>query len=175
MKLSQVLFFSILIAGFLSWLDRAQVPGNGTVGNPRPPSAAHGSSLSTPNQNPQVVPSLKTSVVPSPNRPVIPATQSDNSPQSMLVVAIVTGMFLSIVWRQFGIDSGVGNGELPSSVLRNLIREVEDSSGQTRNGARAKAKAWLLANGTSLGENEIFLAKAHFSYLLPAGWGVKTP
>ena len=64
-------------------------------------------------------------------------------------------------------------GGPPSSVLKHLIREVEESSGYTRNDARAKAKAWLVENVTSLGENEIFLAKTHFSYLLPADWGAK--
>jgi len=63
--------------------------------------------------------------------------------------------------------------EAPSSVLKDLIREVEGSSGYARNDARAKAKLWLISRVSSLRENEILLAKLHFGYLLPSGWGLK--
>lgn len=90
-----------------------------------------------------------------------------------MTVAVVMGLFLSVFYRKFVIDPGAVNGEPPFRVLSKLIREVEQSSGYTRSDARAKAKAWLLANGTSLGENEILLARTHFSYLLPAEWGAR--
>ena len=80
---------------------------------------------------------------------------------------------LSIYWQKFAIGPKGVKGEAPSRVLKNLIQEVEESSGYTRNDARAKAKAWLEGNVTSLGENEIFLARTHFSYLLPAEWGAR--
>jgi hypothetical protein len=61
----------------------------------------------------------------------------------------------------------------PCSVLKNLIREVESSSGDARSDARTKAKAWLISRVSSLGEEEILLAKVHFGYLLPSEWGLK--
>jgi hypothetical protein len=63
--------------------------------------------------------------------------------------------------------------EAPSSVLKDLIREVESSSGYARNDARAKAKHWLISRASSLGEKDILLAKDHFGYLLPTEWGLK--
>ena len=88
-------------------------------------------------------------------------------------VVFVMAFLLSMYWRKFGNEPGGDKGEAPSRVLKSLIREVEESSGYTRNDARAKAKAWLVENVTSLGENELFLAKEHFNYLLPQDWGVK--
>lgn len=61
--------------------------------------------------------------------------------------------------------------EAPCSVLKDLIREVESTVGCARNDARAKAKTWLISHASSLGEEDILLAKAHFGYLLPAEWG----
>jgi hypothetical protein len=61
--------------------------------------------------------------------------------------------------------------EAPCRVLKDLIREVETSAGYARNDARAKAKTWLLSHASSLGEEDILLAKAHLAYLLPAEWG----
>jgi len=92
------------------------------------------------------------------------------------------GVFLSIVWRQVGVDHFhyllydsptfiEVEGETPSSVLKDLIREVENSAGYARNDARAKAKTWLMSHVSSLDEEDILLAKAHFGYLLPAEWG----
>jgi len=92
------------------------------------------------------------------------------------------GVFLSIMWRQVGInhfhyllyDSPTlfeSEGETPSRVLTDLIREVESSAGYARNDARAKAKAWLISHVTTLDQEDIQLAKAHFGYLLPAEWG----
>jgi hypothetical protein len=65
-----------------------------------------------------------------------------------------------------------GETETPSHVIKDLIREVENSAGYARNDARAKAKAWLISHVSSLDEEDILLAKAHFGYLLPAEWGV---
>jgi len=172
MKLSQTLFLSALIATFLSWHDPGQVSGGGPAGNPNLPSATNSNHPSTLNPNPPVVPSPNKSVVPSPNTPVTSNTQPVDFPLSM-PVAVVMAFLLSIFWQKFGIDSRVVKGETPSSVLKNLIREVEESSGYTRNDARAKAKAWLVGNVTSLGDNEILLAKTHFSYLLPSEWGLR--
>ena len=93
------------------------------------------------------------------------------------------GICISILWRQVGIDyfhylsyDGVPLSEeesdAPSRVLQNLIREVENGAGYARNDARAKAKAWLISHASSLEEEDILLAKAHFGYLLPAEWGL---
>jgi hypothetical protein len=100
-----------------------------------------------------------------------------------LVSAGGIGVFLSILWRQIGVDHFhyllydspaffEDDGEMPSSVLKNLIGEVENSAGYARNDARAKAKAWLISQVSSLDEEDILLAKAHFGYLLPAEWGL---
>jgi len=93
------------------------------------------------------------------------------------------GVFLSILWRQVGVDHFhylqydsptmlEGKGDSPSSTLKDLIREVESSSGYARNDVRAKAKAWLISHASSLDEEDILLAKVHFGYLLPAEWGL---
>ena len=98
------------------------------------------------------------------------------------VLTGVLGIFLSIFWRQVGInhlhylvyDSVTLPGEdaeTPSSVLQELIREVEISAGNARTDARARAKAWLMNHAAALDEEDIQLAKAHFGYMLPAGWG----
>ena len=99
-----------------------------------------------------------------------------------MVAAGGLGVFLSIFWRQVGIDHfhylqydsapyfEEGDSE-PSSVLHNLIRQVENSAGYARNDERAKAKAWLINHVSALSEEDILLAKTHFGYLLPAEWG----
>jgi len=164
MKSLQNLIFSGLIVAALFWHAPGQVSGGGPAGNSNHPS--------TPNPNPPVVQSPNTSVVPSPDTPVTSNTQPVDFLRS-IPVAVVMAFLLSIYWQRFAIDPGVVKGEPSSRILSNLIREVEESSGYTRNDARAKAKVWLLANVTSLGENEILLAKTHFSYLLPAEWGAR--
>jgi len=94
----------------------------------------------------------------------------------------VLGVYLSILWRQVGIDHFHylvydsssffdDDAETPSSVLKALISEVENAAGYARNDARAKAKKWLVAHASRLDEEDILLAKAHFGYLLPADWG----
>ena len=55
--------------------------------------------------------------------------------------------------------------------LRALIREDESAVGYDRNDVRAKAKTWLIEHGASLGAEDIVLARDHFGYLLPIGWG----
>jgi hypothetical protein len=55
--------------------------------------------------------------------------------------------------------------------LRALIREDESAVGYNRNDVRAKAKEWLIAHGSSLAAEDILLARDHFGYLLPMGWG----
>ncbi len=95
------------------------------------------------------------------------------------------GLAVSRIWRQVGVDhfhyaqydsaiffSAEHESEAPSHVLRDLIREVERSAGYARNDARAKAKAWLIEHASSLDEDDILLAKAHFGYLLPTAWGL---
>ena len=62
--------------------------------------------------------------------------------------------------------------EAPRSILKDLILEVESSAGFVRNDARIKAKAWLISHVSSMGEEDIRLAKMHFGYLLPAEWGL---
>ena len=62
--------------------------------------------------------------------------------------------------------------EAPCSVLKDLIREVENSVGYARNDVRAKAKTWLINHVSSLGEEDVLLAKVHFGYLLPAEWWI---
>ncbi len=77
-----------------------------------------------------------------------------------------------IGWER--ILSFVGRGSnAPSNVLKSLIREVEGSEGYARNDVRAKAKTWLIGHVSSLDDEDILLAKDHFGYLLPAGWGFK--
>ena len=109
------------------------------------------------------------------------STQSVHFPLAMVAVGGL-GVFLSMVWRRVGInhfhylryDSAPcfeGEGDAPSNILKGLIREVESSTGYARNDVRAKAKAWLISHVSSLDEEDILLAKAHFGYLLPAEWG----
>ena len=62
-------------------------------------------------------------------------------------------------------------GQIPHSALRALIREDESAVGYDRNDVRAKAKQWLIAHGSSLAAKDILLARDHFGYLLPTGWG----
>lgn len=61
--------------------------------------------------------------------------------------------------------------EAPCSALKDMIREVESSAGYARNDARAKAKTWLISHASSLGKEDILLAKSHFGYMLPPEWG----
>jgi hypothetical protein len=93
----------------------------------------------------------------------------------------VLGIFLSIFWRQVGVDHlhylvhdslslPEEDGETASKVLQELIKEVETSEGNARTEARARAKAWLLDHAAALDEEDTALAKAHFAYMLPAGW-----
>lgn len=93
------------------------------------------------------------------------------------------GVLLSILWRQVGINhfhylrydsvpfADDEEEDKPSHILRDLILKVENSSGYDRNDARAMAKTWLIDHVSSLDEEDILLAKTHFGYLLPAGWG----
>jgi hypothetical protein len=62
-------------------------------------------------------------------------------------------------------------GRTSRGTLRDLIHEDESSVGYARNDVRARAKNWLLAHGASLPAGDILLARDHFGYLLPAGWG----
>lgn len=100
------------------------------------------------------------------------------------VMAGILGILLSIFWRQVGInhfhylvyDAVTLPGEeagTPSSVLQELIREVEISAGNARTDARARAKAWLLNHAAVLDKEDIELARIHFGYMLPAGWGTQ--
>jgi hypothetical protein len=68
--------------------------------------------------------------------------------------------------RSFCFKSSSSRG-----TLKALIREDECALGYDRNDVRAKAKKWLLAHGQSLAAEDILLAKDHFGYLLPRGWG----
>ena len=158
MKAFQNLFYGGLIAAVLFWHAPGKASVDGAGGNSNP--------VSTPNPNSPVGQSPHTST---------PGT-SDTQPVDFsisITVGVVMALLLSNFLQKNAIDPGVAKGGPPSSVLKRLIREVEESSGYTRNDARAKAKEWLVTNVTSLGENEIFLAKTHFSYLLPADWGAK--
>ena len=162
MKLFQSLICSGLIAAVLLWHAPGKSPVDGAAGTSNP--------VSTPNPNSPVAQSPHTSV--GTGTPGTSNTQPVDFSISM-TVGVVMALLLSNFLQKNAIDPGVAKGGPPSSVLKRLIREVEESSGYTRNDARAKAKAWLVENVTSLGENEIFLAKTHFSYLLPADWGAK--
>jgi hypothetical protein len=62
-------------------------------------------------------------------------------------------------------------GRTSCGTLRVLIREDESAVGYDRNDIRAKAKKWLIAHGSSLTAEDILLARDHFGYLLPMGWG----
>jgi hypothetical protein len=100
---------------------------------------------------------------------------------SLTIVLGAIGVFLSMRWRQAGVDhlhylscDSVIPGEdseAPSRILTDLIREIAITTGNARTDARSKAKTWLINHVSSLDEEDIRLAKAHFGYLLPAGWG----
>jgi hypothetical protein len=162
MKAFQNLFYGGLIAAVLFWHAPGKASGDGAGGNRNP--------VSTPNPDSPVVQTPHTSADPS--TPSTPNTQPVDYSRSM-TVGVVMALLLSLFLQKAVTDSGVVKGGSPSTVLKHLIREVEESSGYTRNDVRAKAKEWLVTNVNSLGENEIFLAKTHFSYLLPADWGAK--
>jgi len=92
------------------------------------------------------------------------------------------GMVLANYWRKVGVDrfnyrlydsasTYMGDEESPSSILEEFIREVESCTGYERNDVRAKAKVWLISHASALDDDDILRAKAHFGYLLPAGWG----
>ena len=93
------------------------------------------------------------------------------------------GIILSLHWRRMGVAHlhyasydapgifGKGNNTA-SEILLGFIREIESSTGYARNDVRAKAKDWLIHHVSSLDEEDILLARAHFGYLLPAGWGL---
>ena len=55
--------------------------------------------------------------------------------------------------------------------LKALIREDEIAVGYDRNDVRARAKNWLIAHASSLAAKDIIVARDHFGYLLPLGWG----
>jgi hypothetical protein len=65
----------------------------------------------------------------------------------------------------------VCKGPATGSALRALIREDESAVGYDRNNVRAKAKGWLIDHGPSLAAADVVLARNHFGYLLPMGWG----
>jgi hypothetical protein len=67
--------------------------------------------------------------------------------------------------------SFVCKGRTSGEALRALIREDESAVGYDRNHVRAKAKIWLIDHGSSLAAADILLARDHFGYLLPMGWG----
>jgi hypothetical protein len=62
-------------------------------------------------------------------------------------------------------------GRISRGTLRTLIHEDECTVGYERNNVRAKAKKWLIDQGSSLAAEDILLAREHFGYLLPTGWG----
>ncbi len=67
--------------------------------------------------------------------------------------------------------SSVFKGRSSGGALRALIREDESAVGYDRNNVRAKAKVWLVDHATSLAASDVLLARNHFGYLLPMGWG----
>jgi hypothetical protein len=112
---------------------------------------------------------------------MVSSTQPVHFPLGMVIQGGL-GVFLSIFWRQVGIDHlhyllydtalySEGEDDAPSHILKDLIRKVENSAGYARNDERAKAKAWLINHVSALSKEDILLAKAHFGYLLPAEWG----
>ncbi len=153
MKTLQTLIFSILIIAALFWQVPAQVPADATAANQKLTSTPAQTGVAP--QNPSVAPNNSVDLFVS------------------ISLGVATASLLLVFWHKVGADNGGISSETSFHVLTDLIKEVEESSGYSRNDARAKAKAWLQENVTSLGESEIFLAKTHFSYLLPAGWGVK--
>jgi len=112
-----------------------------------------------------------------------PAVSSEAAiylPPAMIVLGVVATL-VSLRWRQIGIDrlhyleldslvNARDEEETFSHTLDNLILEVEESRGNERTEARAKAKAWLLTHVGEMDEEDILLARAHFSYLLPPQW-----
>ena len=80
---------------------------------------------------------------------------------------------LRLAWERLWSLLGPGR-KAPSNILKALIREVEGSEGYARNDVRAKAKSWLISHGSSLDSATILLARDHFGYLLPAGWGLQS-
>jgi len=164
MKSFQTLIYSAIIAAVLFWHAPGQAPVDGAAG-----ASKH---VSNPKPNSPVDQSPHTSACLSPGMPGTSTTQPVAFYMSM-TVGVMMALLVSLFLQKVAVDPGVAKGGPPSSVLKHLIRDVEESSGYTRNDARAKAKAWLVENVTSLGENEIFLAKTHFSYLLPPEWGAK--
>jgi hypothetical protein len=163
MKSLQNLIFGGLIATSFLW--HAPVQGSDSA------TASNSTLLSTPNPDPTAVPSQNT-VRPKLDSLITSSTQPVNIPLSM-TVAVLLGLSISGFWRKFVIDPRAAKGGPPSWVLSKLIREVEESTGYTRSDARAKPKTWLVDNVNSLGENDILLAKSHFSYLLPSEWGAR--
>jgi hypothetical protein len=57
---------------------------------------------------------------------------------SLIVMKLETLLFY---WKSL-LDRLSKTGRVPSIALQGLIRDVEESSGYSRNDARAKAKAW---------------------------------
>ena len=164
MKSFQNLIYSAIIAAVLFWHAPGQAPVDGAADTSKP--------VSNPKPNSPVAQSPHTSADLSPGMAGTSTTQPVAFYMSM-TIGVMMVLLVSIFLKKVAVDPGVAKGGPPSSVHKHLIREVEESSGYTRNDARAKAKAWLVENVTSLGENEIFLAKTHFSYLLPPEWGAK--
>jgi hypothetical protein len=68
------------------------------------------------------------------------------------------------------LSSFLFGGRTSCGTLRDLIREEEGAVGYDRNDIRARAKAWLIAHGSTLAADDVLLAQEHFGYLLPAGW-----
>lgn len=69
------------------------------------------------------------------------------------------------------LHSFVFKGRASGEALRALICEDENAVGYDRNDVRAKAKIWLIDHGSSLVAADILMARDHFGYLLPMGWG----
>ncbi len=72
-------------------------------------------------------------------------------------------------WKR--LYSFVFKDRISGGALRALIREDESAVGYDRNNVRAKAKVWLIDHASSLAAEDILLARNHFGYLLPMGWG----
>jgi hypothetical protein len=99
---------------------------------------------------------------------------------SLAIVLGAIGVFLSMRWRQAGVDHLhylscdtviPSEEDSPSRILGDLIHEIALTTGSARTDARSKAKAWLINHVSSLDEEDIRLAQAHFGYLLPEGGG----
>ena len=88
----------------------------------------------------------------------------------MAYVAVkMTQTDLRAKWER--LYSFVFKGCTTDGALRALIREDESAVGYDRNHVRARAKVWLIDHGPFLAEADILLARDHFGYLLPMGWG----